>query len=55
MKYLLKRKRRLEELEEYNMPEAMLKKRRAVKEEAERTPVRRISSEHEYAHPGVWE
>lgn len=45
MQHLLKRKRRLEELEEYNMPEALLKKRRAVKEVAERTPALNISTE----------
>lgn len=50
MQHLLKRKRRLEELEEYNMPEAMLKKRRAVKEVAQRTPSLTISTE--YAHHG---
>lgn len=45
MQHLLKRKRRLEELEEYNMEEAMLKKKRAVKEVAERTPALNISTE----------
>lgn len=45
MQQLLKRKRRLEELEEYNMPAALVRKRRAVKEEARRTPAPSTSIE----------
>lgn len=44
MQHLLKRKKRLEELEEYNGHEALLKKKRAVREEAERTPALRAST-----------
>ncbi|KAF2159048.1 hypothetical protein M409DRAFT_30468 [Zasmidium cellare ATCC 36951] len=48
MQHLLKRKKRLEELEEYNGLEALLKKKRAVREEAKRTPALRTSTDLDF-------
>ncbi|KAK4500510.1 hypothetical protein PRZ48_008699 [Zasmidium cellare] len=48
MQHLLKRKRRLEELEDHNKPEVLLLKKRAVREEAERRPALRTSNELDF-------